>query len=120
MSEKFIKGEEARKLLYKWRDHLIVEHGLSSDCEIMKDLGWFIGEAIDGHVVLGRPKPMDRVQMPTPVKCGYVGCSFTIDVPDFIVSISTKGVEHLTFEIYDHYFEVHDVPRPVEGKKERE
>jgi hypothetical protein len=58
--------------------------------------------------------------MPTPVKCGYVGCSFTIDVPDFIVSISTKGVEHLTFKIYDHYFEVHDVPRPVEGKKERE
>ena len=67
------------------------------------------------------PQPkQDGEQMPTPVKCGYVGCSFTIDVPDFIVSISTKGVEHLTFEIYDHYFEVHDVPRPVEGKKERE
>ena len=71
------------------------------------------------HFCPARPKG-DGEQMPTPVKCGYVGCSFTIDVPDFIVSISTKGVEHLTFEIYDHYFEVHDVPRPVEGKKERE
>ena len=55
-------------------------------------------------------------------KCAECGEMFepVYRVPDFIVSISTKGVEHLTFKIYDHYFEVHDVPRPVEGKKERE
>ena len=58
--------------------------------------------------------------MPTPVKCGYEDCDFTIDVQDFIVSISTKGVEHLTFQIYDHYFKAHGVPRPVDGKKECE
>ena len=57
MAEKYIKGDDARKLLQKWRDHLRIEHQLPIECELLKELTWFIGEAIDGHVVMGLPKP---------------------------------------------------------------
>ena len=57
MTEEYIRGRDAMKILQKWREHLRNEHQLSSDCEIMKELEWVLGEGIDGHVVLGFPQP---------------------------------------------------------------
>ena len=57
MSGHYVKGLEAARVLGKWREHLRNEHGLSNECEIMKDLMWYTGEAIDRHVVLGHKKP---------------------------------------------------------------
>jgi hypothetical protein len=61
MSEKYVRGDDATVILQKWRDHLKFEHQLPNECETIKELTWFIGEAIDGHVVLGRPKPKEEV-----------------------------------------------------------
>ena len=57
MSQKLINGKEATDILSKWRDHLLIEHQLSSECETVKEIMWFIGESIDGRVTLGHPKP---------------------------------------------------------------
>ena len=60
MTEKYVRDEDAARILRKWRDHLLVEHQISTECETMKELMWVIGEATDGHVVLGLPKPKEE------------------------------------------------------------
>lgn len=60
MTEQLVQGKEATKILKKWREHLRIEHQLPGECKLMRELTWVIGEAIDGHVVLGLPKPKEE------------------------------------------------------------
>ena len=41
------QSDDAIKILEKWKEHLRSEHQLSIECEVMKELVWSIGEAID-------------------------------------------------------------------------
>ena len=48
---------EIARICGSGRDHLLIEHQLSNECETIKEIMWFIGESIDGRVTLGHPKP---------------------------------------------------------------
>ena len=62
--EIMIKDEEAYKIFRKWINHLMIEHGLPAECEVIREITWFAGEAIDKHVTLGLPKPQKDEAMP--------------------------------------------------------
>ena len=61
MPKPLISGKEATAILSRWRDHLLIEHQLSNECETVKEIMWFIGESIDGRVTLGHSKPKEEV-----------------------------------------------------------